>query len=182
MGTEPMFPIDDMDLNAAPLADRAMIADSIPHRGDMLMLDEILWYDERFENGIARRRVGADEFWCSGHVPSRPIMPGVLLVEAGAQLAAWLYYQFYDHRWFAGFTRIEETSFHVQVVPGDELLLLCGCRKRSERRFICDIQGIVDGKIAFKSLITGMAFPKVGEVPRVPLDSVPTTGQSLQQN
>ena len=107
-------------------------------------------------------------------------MPGVLLVEAGAQLAAWLYYQVTPRRWFAGFTRIEDTSFHIQVVPGDTLILLCECRKRSEKRFICDIQGLVDGQVAFKSLITGMAFPKVGEVPRVPLDSVPSTRGSLQ--
>lgn len=182
MAAQPVIPIDHIDPNAAPVADREGIAALIPHRGDMLLLDEIMWHNEDFTQAVARRYVRSDEFWCPGHVPTRPIMPGVLLVEAGAQLAAWAYYHFFEHRWFAGFTRIEETSFHIQVVPGDELWLLCSSRKRSEKRFVCDVQGIVDGNVAFKSLITGMAFPKVGEIPRVPLDSVPQIRGSLQEN
>lgn len=181
MAAQPVFPLDHIDFAAPAVAGREGIGALLPHRGDMLLLDEILWHSDDFVRGVARRRVGSDEFWCAGHIPTQPIMPGVLLVEAGAQLAAWLYYQFTPHRWFAGFTRIEETSFHRQVVPGDELILLCECQKRSEKRFVCDIQGIVDDVVVFKSLITGMAFPKSGTVPRVPLESVPSIRTEMQQ-
>ena len=64
--------------------------------------------------------------------------------------------------WFAGFTHIDRTRFSGKVVPGDDLLILCQAVKFHERRFITDIQGIVNGEIVFDGNITGMAFPKMG--------------------
>ncbi len=174
-----LFPIDEIDLDATPMVHQEGIAELIPHRGDMLLLEEVIWHDDTFTKGVGRHRVRDDEFWCPGHVPTLPIMPGVLLVETGAQLAAYLYYRFTPQRWFAGFTRIEETAFRGQVVPGDDLLLLCDCLKRSEKRFVCRIQGLVDSEVRFDSLITGMAFPKSPQPPRVPVASVPRTGGQL---
>lgn len=164
-----LFDIEGIDL-ASAVADRAAIATLIPHRGDMLLLDRIVWHDAGMDRGIAARKVRSDEFWVPGHIPGQPLMPGVLMVEASAQLASWMYYKRSGATWFAGFTRIEDTTFREQVVPGDELFLLCECLKYNSKRFICRAQGLVNGRIAFDTTVTGMAFPKMATPERRPLE------------
>ena len=60
----------------------------IPHRGDMRLVDEIREYNET--SGVGIKYVREDEFWCKGHFPGNPIMPGVLIVEALAQTACFI--------------------------------------------------------------------------------------------
>lgn len=167
MPAEFVFDITDIDLNAI-VADRAAIALVIPHRGDMLQIDRIVWHDQTLDHGIAVKEVRSDEFWVPGHIPGNPLLPGVLMIEASAQLASWMYHTRSERYWFAGFTRIEDTTFRGQVVPGDDMYLLCKCLKYNIKRFICQCQGVVDGRIVFETKVTGMAFPKMPTPDRVP--------------
>jgi 3-hydroxyacyl-[acyl-carrier-protein] dehydratase len=80
------------------------------------------------------------------------------MVESGAQLASIMYYARVKTDKFAGFTRIEDTAFRGMVVPGDTLYLVTREVKFSMRRFVADVQGIVDDKIVFESRVTGMLF------------------------
>jgi 3-hydroxyacyl-[acyl-carrier-protein] dehydratase len=171
MPSEPIFDLASIDLDQT-MADRTGVARRIPHRGDVLQIDRIIWHDDAFDHGVAIKHVREDEFWVPGHIPGNPLLPGVLMLEAGAQLASWLYYSRCAERWFAGFTRIENSRFRGHVVPGNDLMLLCKCLKFTPKRFVCDIQGLVDGNIVFDSTITGMAFPKLGTVDIRPLDEV----------
>lgn len=171
MPTEQLFDISGIDL-AATVADQERIAEVLPHRGDMFHLARIVWHDSTFDHGVAIKEVREDEFWVPGHIPGNPLLPGVLMIESVAQLASWLYYQRVVARWFAGFTRIENTTFRGQVVPGDDLILLCKCLKFNSKRFVCDTQGLVGDTIVFDSKVTGMAFPKLPEPVRTPLNSV----------
>lgn len=163
MPTEPILNLSVIDLNAR-LMSRADIARINAHRGDMAMLDGVIWLKDDLTAGVAFKDVRHDEFWVAGHIPGRPIMPGVLMVEAGAQLASVIYYRRTGIEWFSGFTRIEEVAFRGQVVPGDRLYLLCREVKFSMKRFISDIQGVVDGTIVFEGRITGMVFPNMGRI------------------
>jgi len=158
--TEPFIDLATLKVTT-PLMRRADIEQVIPHRGVMLMLDEVLWMDSTCDLGVAVKRIRDDEFWVSGHIPGFPLMPGVLMIEAGAQLASLMYYKRSAARWFAGFTRIENTVFRGMVVPGDDFYLLCRCVKYNIKRFISEVQGVVNGQVVFESLITGMAFPSV---------------------
>ncbi len=169
MPTEPLFDISGVDLSATA-ADLAQIAELLPHRGHMLQIARVVWHDETYDHGVAVKHVRSDEFWVPGHIPGQPLLPGVLMIEASAQLASWLYYNRTPRRWFAGFTRIEDTTFRGQVVPGDDLYLLCKCLKYNSKRFVCSVQGLVDGTIVFDSKVTGMAFPKLPEPVRGPLE------------
>jgi len=166
MASEYLFDFSGVDLNAR-LMDRADIGRLNPHRGAMALLDGVVWIDGPIDEGIAVKHVKSDEFWVPGHIPGYPLLPGVLMVEAGAQLASLMYYKRSGMTWFAGFTRIEDTTFRSQVLPGHDLYILCKCVKYSLKRFVSDIQGVVDGQIVFQGRITGMAFPKVGPNARV---------------
>ena len=180
MPAEPIFDISSIDLSARLLS-RAEIARYNPHRGIMALLDGIIWHDPGATRGVAIKEVGADEFWCAGHIPGQPIMPGVLIIEAAAQLSSFLYYKRSGKTWFAGFTRIENVAFRGQVLPGDELILLSSEVKYSPKRFITQVQGLVRNQIVFEGLITGMAFPNMGEVREAIPEDLASSGAAQKE-
>lgn len=163
MAIDLILDMSKIDLKSR-MSDRAEIARWNPHRGAMAMLDGIVWLNETMSEAVAYKHIRDDEFWCAGHIPGRPVMPGVLMIEAGAQLASYLYYKRTGVEQFAGFTRIENTSFRGHVVPGDDLFILCREVKFSPKRFVTDIQGLVNEQIVFDGQITGMLLPLLGKI------------------
>jgi 3-hydroxyacyl-[acyl-carrier-protein] dehydratase len=154
-GAKPLFEIAGLDLSS-----RAIGADQIdrrnPHRGIMRLIDYVVWTNEDLSRGVALKHVREDEFWVAGHFPGKPIMPGVLQLEAAAQLACYLFITRKDVFSRAAFLRIEEVSFRSMVVPGDDLYLLCQDVKYGRRGFTCDVQGLVQDRITFDGRISGM--------------------------
>lgn len=97
----------------------------IPHRGDMRMVDEILEFNDSSAVGV--KYVRDDEFWCAGHFPGNPIMPGVLQIEALAQTACFVAFSRLSEEERRGtlgyFTTMEKIKFSHMVRPGDKLEL-----------------------------------------------------------
>lgn len=97
----------------------------IPHRGNMRLIDEIREYNDTSAVGI--KYVRDDEFWCPGHFPGDPIMPGVLQVEALAQTACFVAFKRMNEEERKGmlgyFTTMEKIKFSHMVRPGDKLEL-----------------------------------------------------------
>jgi 3-hydroxyacyl-[acyl-carrier-protein] dehydratase len=97
----------------------------IPHRDPFLFLDEVL----ELEPGVrvlARKSVRGDEWFFPGHFPGRPIMPGVIMVEALAQAGAVAVLSEEENRGkLALFAGIDDVRFKRIVEPGDELTLSC---------------------------------------------------------
>ncbi len=151
-----------LDLSAIDLKDRSRGREAIarlnPHRGDMALLDWILWTSPDHRQGGAPRKVGDKGFWFAGHFPGKPMFPGGLMIEAGAQLACYLYNSRIPGHPIVAFLRIESASFRSMVQPGDELYLLCSEVKFGRRRFVSDIQGMVGDRIAFDARISGMSL------------------------
>lgn len=150
-----------IDLTAR-IHDKAFIERFIPHRGNMSLLDWIAWESDDFRKGVAVWEVRGDEFWVAGHFPSRPLVPGVLLVEGGAQLACYLYNRRLEVPTVVLFLRIEQAAFRASVEPGDTLHILCNELKAGRRRFSCEMQGIVGDKIAFDCTIVGLRSDEAG--------------------
>jgi 3-hydroxymyristoyl/3-hydroxydecanoyl-(acyl carrier protein) dehydratase len=96
----------------------------IPHRGDMRLIDEIREVNEN--SGVGIHYVRDNEFWCAGHFPGTPVMPGVLQIEAMAQTACYIALTkmgALDGKTLGYFTTMEKIKFNHMVKPGDVLEL-----------------------------------------------------------
>ena len=97
----------------------------LPHREPFLLIDEVLEL-EPGERVVARKTVRPDEWYLAGHFPGRPIMPGVLIVEAMAQTGAVAVLTQEENKGrLALFAGIDDVRFKRIVVPGDELVFEC---------------------------------------------------------
>jgi 3-hydroxyacyl-[acyl-carrier-protein] dehydratase len=104
---------------------RDVIESILPHRDPFLLLDEVTEL-EPGRRVVARREVRADDWWFRGHFPSRPVMPGVLIVEAMAQAGAVAVLVEEENRGrIAFFAGIDDCRFKRIVEPGDLLTLTC---------------------------------------------------------
>ncbi len=97
----------------------------LPHREPFLLIDEVVEL-EPGERVVARKKVRPDEWYLAGHFPGRPVMPGVLIVEAMAQAGAVAVLSQEENRGrIAFFGGIDDVRFKRIVEPGDELELEC---------------------------------------------------------
>ncbi|TYS59855.1 3-hydroxyacyl-ACP dehydratase FabZ [Sutcliffiella horikoshii] len=95
----------------------------IPHRYPFLLIDRIIEIEEG-QRAIGIKNVTANEEFFNGHFPEFPVMPGVLIVEALAQVGAVAMLKKEDNKGrLAFFTGIDNCRFKKQVVPGDQLRL-----------------------------------------------------------
>jgi 3-hydroxyacyl-[acyl-carrier-protein] dehydratase len=104
---------------------REAIESILPHRPPFLLLDEVIELMPG-KKVVARREVRADDWWFAGHFPQRPVMPGVLIVEAMAQAGAVAVLVEEENRGkIAFFAGIDDCRFKRIVEPGDVLTLSC---------------------------------------------------------
>jgi len=155
MAIEPLLDLSTIDLSNVVIS-AAKVGEMIPQTGDMRQLDYIAYVSDNKQTAVGIKEVNKDEFWIEGHIPGRPIYPGVLMIEAAAQLSSVLYHLNAEVNRFMGFTRCDNCSFRGQVAPGDTLAIISIIRKFQRRRFVCDAQGYVDGKFIYEVQVTGM--------------------------
>lgn len=157
MASQLLFDISSIDLGAV-----AVSADEVgcinPQCGDMRQLDHVIWFNHDKTNLLGAKQVRKDEFWVPYHIPGRPLLPGVLMIEAAAQLCSIQYKVKSQSKTFLGFTRCDDVVFRGQVAPGDTLYLLGHELNFGARRFTSEVQGVVNGKMVFEGRITGMTM------------------------
>jgi 3-hydroxyacyl-[acyl-carrier-protein] dehydratase len=151
-----LFDLSQIDLTVKPLFDKEAIGKVNPQRFEMQQLDGILWYDKEKFQVLGYKDVTEDEFWVRGHIPGRPLMPGVLMVEAAAQLSCFFVKQIYGLGGFIGFAGIESAKFRSVVQPGQRLYLLSYLTRFKGRKFTSSTQGVVDGVMAFEAVVSGL--------------------------
>ena len=133
---------------------KAEIEAILPHRDPFLLLDEVT----ELEPGVrvvARKLVREDEWYLAGHFPGRPIMPGVLMVEALAQTGAVAVLSEEENRGkLALFAGIDDVRFKRLVTPGDELELVCELERVRGPVGRGKARATVDGELAVRGTLT----------------------------
>jgi 3-hydroxyacyl-[acyl-carrier-protein] dehydratase len=150
-----IFDIAGIDL-ATVLHDQDAIREVNPQRGQMEHLNGIIYADREHARILGYKDVQANEFWVEGHIPGRPLLPGVIMVEAGAQLASFYTKKYLQWEGFIGFGGVENCKFRMSVEPGVRMYLLGVLRWQRHRRIGCAVQGIVNGQLAFEADIIGV--------------------------
>lgn len=136
------------------ILDTVDIQKILPHRFPFLLVDRIVELEEG-KRIVGLKNVTSTEFWVTGHFPGRPLMPGVLILEALAQTGGVLVLLSTGKPeskllLFAG---VDEGKFRRPVVPGDQLRLECvvmnsrpnACRMRG--------QAFVEGKLVAEGVV-----------------------------
>ncbi len=110
------------DASVEPLMDNIRIRELLPHRYPFLMVDKIIQMTDNFIVGV--KNITTNEPFFMGHFPQEPVMPGVLQVEAMAQVGGLFVLARLDEpkRYSTYFLKIDNVKFRHKVVPGDTLL------------------------------------------------------------
>jgi 3-hydroxyacyl-[acyl-carrier-protein] dehydratase len=151
-----LFDLSQIDLNQEPIFDKEAICKVNLQRYEMQQLDGVLWYDKDRFLVLGYKDVSEQEFWVRGHIPGRPLMPAVIMIEAAAQLSSFFVKQVYEVGGFIGFAGIDGAKFRAPVEPGHRLYLLGHITQFKRRKYTCAVQGIVDDLMVFDAVVSGL--------------------------
>ena len=140
-----------------------VIRDLIPHRHEMSLIDGVVFHDPDDGSIAGFKDVRDSEFWVRGHIPGRPLFPGVLIIEAAAQLCS-IHYQLLSRgddakareKSFIGLGGLDRIRYRGTVVPGDRLLLLARSLGLRSRMAFFETQALVNDCVVFEGRITGV--------------------------
>jgi 3-hydroxyacyl-[acyl-carrier-protein] dehydratase len=143
------------------LADIEEIRKFIPQRFEMEQLTAIVHIQDDPLICAGYKDITDHEVWIRGHMPGMPLMPGVFMCEAAAQLSSFITQKFdLLGAQMVGFGGMEEVRFRGPVRPGDRLLIACEKVKSRRGRMIkCRFQGTVGDRIVVDGGIIGVPLP-----------------------
>lgn len=132
----------------------------LPHRYPFLLVDRIIDLEPKVK-AVGLKNVTANEHFFQGHFPDNPIMPGVLMVEAMAQVAGILAFHSGAQGKSVYFMSIEKAKFRKPVVPGDQLQFEVSVTQNRNNVWKFSGQALVDGKVVGEADFTAMVTEKV---------------------
>ena len=132
-----------------------------PQRHAMEQLTAVVHVNESDHSLIGYKDVTDKEFWVTGHMPGFPLMPGVVLCEAAAQLAG-----FYARKYkllggdYLGFGGMNNVRFRAPVFPNCRLVLMAKAKKIRTIRAEFEFQGFVDNRMVFSGEMIGVPITR----------------------
>jgi 3-hydroxyacyl-[acyl-carrier-protein] dehydratase len=152
-----------LDLEKTELTPAQIYGPMLPHAHELALLSGVHLVDKERGFTIGWKDVRQGEFWCRGHFPTRPILPGVLIVEAAAQLSLvhWRLTVGKDAKGALLFGGIEDCKFRDAVEPGSKLVLVAQAVDLKVRRSRFKTQGFVDGKVIYEGDVIGILGPEL---------------------
>jgi 3-hydroxyacyl-[acyl-carrier-protein] dehydratase len=139
----------------------------LPHRSPFLLVDKVLEITPGTSPGRVGRKVKAlknvtfNEPFFPGHFPDQPVMPGVLILEAMAQVGAIGHHLDNDPEMTFLIAGLEKAKFKKPVVPGDTLIMTCEIVAEKSRMKKLSCIAYVDDQIVAEALIWAYASPTV---------------------
>ena len=151
-----LFDLSQIELTAEPVFDKQQILSINPQNYEMQQLDGVIWFDREKHLILGYKDITENEFWVRGHIPGKPMMPGVIMVECAAQLLSFFVRKIYGIEGFIGFTGIGSAKFRAVVEPGQRLYLLGHLTVFKSRKYAAIIQGVVGDTVVFETEVSGM--------------------------
>lgn len=162
MPPEVIFDYSQLDFNNV-IVDQAGIEAVNPQRFEMMHLTGIVHIDPKEHLIVGFKDVTPGEFWVRGHMPDYPLMPGVIMCEAAAQLMG---YYSKQYGLLSGsmivFSGMNNVRFRGQVKIGDRFVLVSKAVKVHRRQVTCECQGFVGKSMVFQAEIIGMPYTPSG--------------------
>jgi 3-hydroxyacyl-[acyl-carrier-protein] dehydratase len=156
-----LYDLNSIDFSN-PLFDIEAIRQINPQRFQMEQLTAIVHVDTEHHGVVGYKDLTMEEFWVAGHMPGFPLMPGVVMCEAAAQLAG-----FYAAKYkllggdFVGFGGMDEIRFRVPVFPPCRLVLMARMSElRPKRMARFDFQGLVGTQLVFTGNMIGVPITR----------------------
>ena len=130
-----------------------------PQRFEMEQLTAICHEDHQRNICVGYKDLRSDEFWVRGHMPDMPLMPGVIMCEAAAQLSS-----YYSHKnklmeGLIGFGGLQDVRFRGVVRPGDRFVIVCRLLKLRRSIMTCEFQCFVDRNLVCEGVLKGVSLP-----------------------
>ncbi|MDF1740882.1 MAG: beta-hydroxyacyl-ACP dehydratase [Verrucomicrobiales bacterium] len=153
-----------LDLTTINPEDVAVTKDEIlalnAQRDEFEQVDKLISIDLEEGLAVGIKTQKSDEFWTRGHIPGRPIMPGVLMIEMAAQISSVIYHLKFETNGtkFFGFGGVNNVKFRGSVEPGADLIMVVKAKKLRSRMAIFEAQGFVDGTMVFEGEVTGIVI------------------------
>lgn len=130
-------------------------------RFEMEQLTAIVYEDTERKICAGYKDYTPDDFWVRGHMPDMPVLPGVLMCEAAAQLSSYMArrHSLIQPGYIMGFGGMDEVRFRGVVKPGDRLLLVVEMVRHRTHMVVCHFQGFVRGNLVVEGMIRGVPLP-----------------------
>ena len=157
---DPLIPFSKYDVDVV-IADINKIRTYNPQRHEIEQLTAVVFEDLESKSIVGYVETSMDDFWVRGHMPGLPLMPGVLMCEAAAQLASY-FVQKYDMMGceMMGFGGMDDVRFRGAVRPGDRLVIQCQQKKvRRGAVIVCQFMGFVNENRVVEGVIRGIPLP-----------------------